>query len=90
MENNGTTTAADGERGDRLGRILARAVRARAALTPAELTSLLSLSQARDLARLFDAARDVKRRCCGRGVAVRALVEAGNGCGEGCGRKRVG
>jgi biotin synthase len=84
MENNGTTTAAAGERGDRLGRILARAVRARAALTPAELTSLLSLSQARDLARLFDAARDVKRRCCGRGVAVRALVEAGNVCAKDC------
>lgn len=64
--------------------LLSRAVAARAALSEAETAFLLSLTAPADLAALFAAARDVKRACCGPGIALRGLVEAGNVCAKDC------
>ncbi len=49
-----------------------------------EIASLLALTDAEELAALFAAARDVKRRVFEKGIAVRALVEAGNVCAKDC------
>ena len=54
------------------------------ALTAEERARLLSLERPADLAALFDAAYDVKVRICGRTVAMRGIVEAGNVCAKDC------
>lgn len=69
---------------DTLERLLAEASAAPRALDLGGLEFLLSLSDPKDIARLFDAAREVKLRSCGKGVAVRGLVEAGNVCAKDC------
>ncbi len=78
-----TDCAAPGVRG-RLGEILERAASAPRSLGEDDLAFLLSLSDPGDLSRLYAAAREVKLRSCGRGVAVRGLVEAGNVCAKDC------
>ncbi len=70
--------------GDALTEILSRAAAAPHALTREETAFLLGLSEADDLAALFAAARAVKLREIGVGVAVRGLVEAGNVCAKDC------
>jgi len=69
---------------DRLGEILARAAAAPRAVSTDEMAWLLSLSDEDSIARLFKCAYAVKLRCCGVGVAVRGLVEAGNVCAKDC------
>ena len=64
--------------------ILSRAKEMARTLSLDEMAEFLSLTRAEDLERLYGAARDVKLRCCGRGVAVRGLVEAGNICAKDC------
>lgn len=68
----------------RLSRIIAKADEAPRSIGADDLAFLLSLSAPEDNARLFAAARALKLRCCGRGVAVRGLVEAGNVCAKDC------
>ena len=67
-----------------LGEILARAAAAPRSLSQAEMAQLLSLSDEAAVARLFESAYAVKLKCCGRGVSVRGLVEAGNVCAKDC------
>ncbi len=67
-----------------LDAILTRAGERPKALTHAELAFLLGLTQAADLEALFAAARAVKQASCGRGIAVRGLIEAGNICAKDC------
>jgi len=67
-----------------LSSLLARAEAAPRSLTTAELARLLALESPDDLARLYAAAYRVKLACCGRGVAVRGLVECGNVCAKDC------
>ncbi len=67
-----------------LTEVLSRAARTPRAVSPAELSGLLGLTRPDGLAALFSAARDVKLREFGKGVAVRGLVEAGNVCAKDC------
>ena len=67
-----------------LEEILARAQNVPRALSTGDLAYLLSLSDPDDLKRLYSAARELKLRCCGVGVSVRGLVEAGNICAKDC------
>ncbi|MBQ8125434.1 MAG: radical SAM protein, partial [Kiritimatiellae bacterium] len=67
-----------------LSSLLARAEAAPRSLTTAELARLLALESPDDLAQLYAAAYRVKLACCGRGVAVRGLVECGNVCAKDC------
>ncbi len=64
--------------------ILSRAAQEPRALARSEIAALLALTDADELAALFAAARDVKRREFGKGIAVRGLVEAGNVCAKDC------
>ena len=64
--------------------LLAKAAEAPRALTTEELEFLLSLEAPDDLSALYAAAYALKVRCCGKGVAVRGLVEAGNICAKDC------
>ena len=52
--------------------------------TQAELVQMLAAESPAELAALFDAAYGVKVRHCGRKVALRGLVEAGNVCAKDC------
>ena len=70
--------------GCNLEEILARAENSPRALSTCDLAYLLSLSDPDDLKRLYSAARELKLRCCGVGVSVRGLVEAGNICAKDC------
>ena len=54
------------------------------ALSLDEMAALLSLTSPQRLARLYSSARSVKLACCGLGVSVRGLVEAGNICAKDC------
>ena len=54
------------------------------ALSVGEMAFLLSLSDSDDISKLHSAAKGVKLKCCGRGVSVRGLVEAGNICAKDC------
>ena len=67
-----------------LPEVLAKAAKAPRALSSGELEFLLSLENPGDLAALYSAAYALKLRCCGKGVAVRGLVEAGNVCAKDC------
>ena len=53
-------------------------------LSLSELEALLSIENPEELKALFDAARAMKLRECGKGVAMRGLVEAGNVCAKDC------
>ena len=64
--------------------ILDKASAAPRALSAEELAFLLSLSDPADLKALYGAAYALKLKCCGKGVAVRGLVEAGNVCAKDC------
>ncbi len=68
----------------RLDEILARAQAKAKALTCADMVYLLGLTQPADLEALFATARAVKQASCGRGIAVRGLIEAGNICAKDC------
>ena len=61
-----------------------RAAGAPRALSPSELAGLLAIEDDDGMRRLFAAAHDVKVKCCGKGVAARGLVEAGNVCAKDC------
>jgi len=63
---------------------LRRAAGSPQSLSPRELESLLALERKEDVERLFAVAYSVKVENCGRGVAVRGLVEAGNVCAKDC------
>jgi biotin synthase len=71
---------------ERLGldETLRRAAGAPRALSPSDMAGLLALEDEGEMKRLFAAAREVKLRCCGKGVAARGLVEAGNVCAKDC------
>lgn len=73
---------ADGS--DWLSALLERASGSPRSLTLGELESLLSLEGRDNLDMLYAAAHALKVRCCGQGVAVRGLVEAGNVCAKDC------
>ncbi len=64
--------------------LLDRAQQAPRALTVTELEFLLGRTEPSDCEAIFDAARAVKRRVFGKGIAVRGLVEAGNVCAKDC------
>ena len=64
--------------------LLDRALSSPLALSSGEMAYLLSLGDDADVAKLHAAARSVKLKCCGRGVSVRGLVEAGNICAKDC------
>ena len=64
--------------------VLARAARAPLALSEGDLARLLNVEAPQELEALFAAAYALKLKCCGKGVAVRGLVEAGNICAKDC------
>ena len=64
--------------------LIAKAKAAPRALSVGELVRLLSVESADDRAALSAAGRELKLRQCGKGVAVRGLVEAGNVCAKDC------
>jgi biotin synthase len=64
--------------------VLERAIAGPRRLSVDEMEFLLSLSGDENLSRLYRAAYGVKLRCCGKGVSVRGLVEAGNVCAKDC------
>ena len=67
-----------------LDALLARAVRAPLALSEGDLARVLNVEAPSELEALFAAAYALKLKCCGKGVAVRGLVEAGNICAKDC------
>lgn len=67
-----------------LTRLIERAKAAPRVLSVGELAQLLSVESPDDLAGLYAAGRELKLRYCGKGVAVRGLVEAGNVCAKDC------
>ena len=69
---------------DALATILAKAVEHPHNLALAELETLLGIEDPEELSRMFDAARKLKLKCCGQGIAMRGLVEAGNTCAKDC------
>lgn len=64
--------------------LLSRASASPKAVGPDGLERLLLLESREDLELLYEAAYAVKLKCCGKGVAVRGLVEAGNLCAKDC------
>ena len=64
--------------------LLARAVASPRALEREEMAALLSLEGDEEVSALFAAARSVKAAVCGRGVALRGLLEVGNVCDKDC------
>lgn len=64
--------------------LIEKAKAAPRALSVGELAQLLSVESADDRAALSAAGRELKLRQCGKGVAVRGLVEAGNVCAKDC------
>ena len=69
---------------DSLDSVLSRAKACPRALSRAERARLLSLESDDGVRALFDAARSLKTELCGRGVAMRALLEVGNVCAKDC------
>ena len=69
---------------DSLHNLLARAAERPRALARPELAALLAVEDEVGLLTLFDAAYALKVRCCGKRVAMRGLVEAGNVCAKDC------
>ena len=64
--------------------VLARAAEAPRSLSTGELVYLLSRESPQELDAIFAAAYALKIKCCGKGVSVRGLVEAGNICAKDC------
>ena len=64
--------------------VLARAAEAPRSLSTGELAYLLSRESPQELDAIFAAAYALKIKCCGKGVSVRGLVEAGNICAKDC------
>jgi len=69
---------------DGLHDLLARAAERPRALARSELSALLEIEDESGLQVLFDAAYALKVRYCGKRVAMRGLVEAGNVCAKDC------
>lgn len=69
---------------DQLQKILEKAVARPLALDESEREKLLALTAPEERERLYAAARAVKERECGKGVALRALIECGNRCSKDC------
>ena len=61
-----------------------RAVGAPRALSQSEIAGLLAVEDEDGMGRIFAAAHAVKEKRCGKGVAARGLVEAGNVCAKDC------
>jgi len=53
-------------------------------LTREEIIALLSLDDADDIARLVQAADEVRRECVGDDVHIRGLIEFSNNCAQNC------
>ena len=69
---------------DGLDDLLARAAERPRALARPELAALLSVKDEAGIQSLFDAAYALKVKCCGKRVAMRGIVEAGNVCAKDC------
>ena len=67
-----------------LDEVLARAAAAPRSLSAGDLAYLLSRESPAELDAMFSAAYALKLKCCGKGVSVRGLVEAGNLCAKDC------
>ncbi|MBO7721062.1 MAG: radical SAM protein, partial [Kiritimatiellae bacterium] len=68
----------------RFDELLSRAGERPMALDADERAELLAAESPGELAALFDAAYAVKVRHCGRAVAMRGIIEAGNVCAKDC------
>ena len=64
--------------------LLARAAAQPHALACDELAQLLAIKDEEGLQALFASAYELKVKCCGKRVAMRGLVEAGNVCAKDC------
>ena len=73
----------DKERTD-IDETLRRAAGAPRALSQSEIAGLLAVEDEDGMGRIFAAAHAVKEKRCGKGVAARGLVEAGNVCAKDC------
>ena len=69
---------------DGLHDLLARAMERPRALARPDLAALLATEDEAELQALFDAAYALKVKYCGKRVAMRGLVEAGNVCAKDC------
>ena len=69
---------------ERLHDLLARAAERPRALGRHELAALLATEDGTELQALFDAAYALKVKYCGKRVAMRGIVEAGNVCAKDC------
>ena len=69
---------------DRLDDLLARAAERPCALARPELAALLAMEDEAGIQSLFDAAYALKVKYCGKRVAMRGIVEAGNVCAKDC------
>ncbi len=67
-----------------LDEILSEASERARALTHEELVFLLSLTDKKDVRKLFDAAYVLKVKYAGHKVAIRGIIEAGNICQKNC------
>ena len=64
--------------------LLVRAAERPRALARPDLAALLAVEDGAELQALFDAAYALKVKYCGKRVAMRGLVEAGNLCAKDC------
>ena len=69
---------------DGLHDLLARAAERPRALARPELAALLAMEDEAGIKSLFDAAYALKVKYCGKRVAMRGIVEAGNVCAKDC------
>lgn len=69
---------------DGLDDLLARAAERPRALARPELAALLSVEDESGIKSIFDAAYALKVKYCGKRVAMRGIVEAGNVCAKDC------
>ena len=69
---------------DTLRELLARAAERPRTLARPELAALLAVGDDAGMQALFDAAYALKERYCGKRVAMRGIVEAGNVCAKDC------
>jgi biotin synthase len=69
---------------DGLDDLLARAAERPRALARPELAALLSVEDESGIQSIFDAAYALKVKYCGKRVAMRGIVEAGNVCAKDC------
>ena len=69
---------------DQLGNLLEKAAASPRSLSRDERAALLSLEDPSEVERLFRAAYDLKVKYCGKTVAMRGIIEAGNVCAKDC------